>query len=267
MHVPSPELWFEPWWTAYVDIAPQAAEIRQALSPRGDLLSMDHVAVRTPGLGGFDVASLEPWILAGGYVESGRYNFSQKGLRAASYSHHGGKLPRLFVSELDTARLTARVRALLESCVQTQHGTCAEHLWGEARWAPVTASVYDELLEVSEYAAWVGAFGICVNHFTFGFDQFDEMRDLCDLCARLRSHGYALNGDDRPIQGGPDIGLEQCSTVAQLISHTFGCGMKRLVRSCYVEFARRYEAKDGARFDGFVPEQADVIFESTDMNR
>ena len=70
-----------------------------------------------------------------------------------------------------------------------------------------------------------------------------------------------------PIQGSPSAGLEQCSTVAQLVPHVLGCGTKRRLCGCYVEFARRYVDAAGVLFDGFIAGQADKIFESTDMRR
>ena len=39
------------------------------------------------------------------------------------------------------------------------------------------------------------------------------------------------------------------------------------IPSCYYEFARRYPLPSGEVFQGFVPESADTIFESTDVTR
>ena len=39
---------------------------------------------------------------------------------------------------------------------------------------------------------------------------------------------------------------------------------KQEISSCYYEFAQRFKQKDGRLFQGFVPDSADKIFESTD---
>ena len=228
---------------------------------------MDHVAIRTPGTQGFDLGALEGPILEAGYRRFDTYIFKVKGLRAASYSHEGGGLPRIFVSELVVDSLDDAARLALESCVARQSGSCARHLWEGHRWQPATATEYDVLSAKSEYAAWVAAFGIRVNHFTLGLNQLDGIDSLGELCARLRGAGIELNGGEVPIQGSPSAGLEQCSTVAQLVPHVLGCGAKRRLRGCYVEFARRYVDAAGVLFDGFIAGQADKIFESTDMRR
>ena len=228
---------------------------------------MDHVAIRTPGTQGFDLAALEGRILEAGYRRFDTYIFEVKGLRAASYSHEGGALPRIFVSELVMESLDEAAREALEACISRQSGSCAEHLWEGHQWRPATATEYDVLSANSEYAAWVSAFGIRVNHFTLGMNQLDGLDGLEDLCARLRQAGIELNGGEVPIQGSPSAGLEQCSTVAQLVHQALGDGTHRQLRGCYVEFARRYADADGELFDGFIAGQADKIFESTDMRR
>ena len=76
-----------------------------------------------------------------------------------------------------------------------------------------------------------------------------------------------MNGGKQSVKGSKQQLLEQSSTVAELVDWQFSDGVVREVRSCYVEFARRYRDATGRHFDGFVTSHADQIFESTDMNR
>lgn len=229
---------------------------------------MDHVAIRTLGTPRLGLHQLAPVLADAGYEQTGSYDFVQKRLRAASYSHRSGSVPRIFVSELLADAFSDSFRDIIDRLVAQQDHEAEELLWNPAcDWARVSSSDYEVLLAESEYAAWVGAYGLRINHFTVGFDQLSGFQSLEEVNRHLQDHGFQLNGGANLIHGSKERLLQQSSTIAELIDWKFGDGTVRRVRSCYVEFARRYRDALGVVFDEFVMAQADTIFESTHMNR
>ncbi len=263
-----PEVWFGSWWRDYVEIAPHAERAVASLRPQGGICGMDHVAIRTFGTPHLGLNQLAPALAEAGYDQTGSYDFVQKRLRAASYSHKSGSLPRIFVSELLVDAFSDSVRDIIARCAGQQRHEAPELLWNPAcDWKTISSSDYQILLAESEYAAWVGAYGLRVNHFTIGFDQLSGFGSLEEVNGHLQRQGFQLNGGDNLIQGSKERLLEQSSTIAEMIDWEFSDGALQRIRSCYVEFARRYRYTSGVLFDKFVMAQADTIFESTDMNR
>ena len=229
---------------------------------------MDHVAIRTYATPRLEMRRLESVIERAGYVKTGTYDFKEKRLRAASYSHRSSPLPRIFVSELIVNTFGNEVQEIIERCDARQEHDAADLLWNpRCSWRSISSDEFEVLLAESEYAAWVGAYGLRVNHFTVGFEQLSGYHSLGEVNRHLQENGFRLNGGKQAIQGSEGGLFEQSSTVAELVDWTFGDGEVRRVRSCYVEFARRYQDKSGLLFDGFVTSHADNIFESTDMKR
>jgi len=256
-------------WSDYVAITPQAQRIHDLLAQRGERFSNDHVALRTfddPRTGLDRLA--EPF-LALGWSPTGEHRFEAKRLRARSYSHPEPGRPRIFISELCTAECGPIVRQVAARLVaQVSDWSALDLLLRRPTWAPVRHESYLALLADSEYAAWLAAFGIRVNHFTVAFDDLRSFDALEDLNAFLRGNGFELNGSGRQIQGGPETLLEQSSTVASAIPWAFADDEVHEIPSCYYEFARRYvDPRTGRTFDGFVTTSADKIFESTDVRR
>jgi hypothetical protein len=132
-------------------------------------------------------------------------------------------------------------------------------------WA-VSFTEYQTLLDESEYAAWVAAFGFRVNHFTVDVNSLSTFPDLHALDAFLVEQGFALNTSGGMVKGTVADRLEQSSTLADAIEVAFS-DRKARIPSCYYEFARRYPLPSGELFHGFVPASADKIFESTDVRR
>ena len=62
----------------------------------------------------------------------------------------------------------------------------------------------------------------------------------------------------------PEDLLVQASTLADSVSFTFADGQQQAVPSCFYEFAHRFADRSGELFQGFVPNNANTIFESTD---
>ena len=78
----------------------------------------------------------------------------------------------------------------------------------------------------------------------------------------IKENGYKLNESGGEIKGTPEELLEQSSIIADLQKVDFS-GTIYNIPSCYYEFAKRYETKDGEIYQGFIAKSADKIFEST----
>ncbi len=263
---------FHGLWNDYAAITPTASQIHKMLRARGESWTNDHVAFRTWNLSPVGLESLAAPFLALGYQQTGEYDFAVKKLRARSYSLPGQKAPRVFISELLTEEFPEIVqrtaRALCEHVAAIDATGSA--LWhADSRWAPVDYQTYQNLLEVSEYAAWLSVYGLRANHFTVSANQLQTFGDkpLVSLNAWLQAEGFALNESGGTIKGSPGVMLEQSSTLADRIDITFADGQTTTVPSCYTEFALRHpDGSTGKLFDGFVTQSADKIFESTDTH-
>lgn len=256
------------FWRDYAALTPDAARIHRRLEERGERIVNDHVAFRTYDLPPIGLGSLERPFLQYGYLPSGDYLFEAKKLRARSYRHPDPAMPRVFVSELMTRQfspaLQEAVRDLAEQVAADREGSLAL-LTELPSWSPVAYALYRALLEESEYAGWVAAFGIRVNHFTVSFNHLKTFASLEAFNDWLVAAGFRLNESGGRIKGTPDVLLEQSSTLAERIAWEFAGGERREIPSCYYEFARRYpDPQTGKLYEGFVARSADRIFESTD---
>ncbi len=259
---------FAQLWDAYVAITPQAHRVHALLGDLGESIHNDHVAFRTFDLDPIRLPRLAQPFLDAGYVETGTYRFEDKKLLAKSYSHPSGQQPRVFISELLTGELSADLQRVCRDLAARVDPTLPpERLLTEApTWPAVDAETYERLLAESEYAAWVAAFGLRANHFTVDVNRLGRLTSIAAVNAFLKEHGFALNAAGGEIKGGPAELLEQSSTRASRVPWTFAGGVQREIPSCYYEFAYRYpDPATGRRFDGFVTQSADKIFESTNV--
>jgi hypothetical protein len=256
-------------WRDYVALTPQALRIHDLLAARGETLVNDHVALRTFDLPGIGKADLARTFERHGWVEQpDDYRFPDKHLRASYWQHPDRGLPKLFVSELIVDELPAAAAHVVRGLHATLPDgfTAREDLaWAGRPWT-IAHETYRELLAVSEYAAWVAAFGFRVNHFTVDVGSLRSFDGLPAVNRFLVDAGFDLNDVGGVVKGTPAQHLEQSSTRADAIDVTFADGTFR-VPSCYYEFARRYPLPSGERFEGFVPSSADKIFHSTDARR
>ena len=250
-------------WRDYIAITPQAERIHALLAARGERVHNDHVALRTYDLGGIGIAPLARVFEDAGWVARERYRFDDKKLMARYWQHPDPSLPKVFISELRVAELSARAQETIARLVAQIPAGFVPLPWAGRPWQ-IRIGEYEQLLAESEYAAWVGAFGLRVNHFTVAVDALESFPDLAALDAFLVAHGFALNESGGAIKGSPAERLEQSSTRAEPIAVEFADGT-RAIPSCYYEFAKRYPLPSGELFHGFVPGSADKLFESTDV--
>lgn len=259
---------FEHIWQDYITIAPGAKILFDRLVVKeGTPPINDHVAFRTYDLSPVNLEVLEKHFFSLGYKRYESYEFKEKKLSAYSYTHPEGH-PRIFLSQLKTAECSKRLQDIVKEICTSMDPTKPESIevmWSGRFWNPIPYSVYQELVEESEYAAWVAALGIRVNHFTFSINHLQTIHGINDLADWIESQGYALNTSGGRIKGTPEIKLEQGSTMADEIQVDFAHGEKHPVRSCFYEFAQRHPVEDGTLFNGFVAGNANKIFESTNV--
>ena len=268
--MPALNQFFDELWKGYIQIAPGAERLHKAVEARGEKIVNDHIAFRTFDLSPINLESLERHVLALGYKRFEPYAFEDKKLKAWGYMHPGEYRPRIFLSELETKKFSPSLQKIVKGlCAQVDPGRVAspDVLWSGRLWQPVAYETYQALLEESEYAAWVAAMGLRANHFTISVNALKTFKSLEDLLDFIEGQGFALNVSGGRIKGSPKVLLEQGSTLADRVEVEFAGGVKKLIPSCYYEFARRYPGPDGKLYQGFVAASADKIFESTNVKR
>lgn len=256
------------FWSDYSSITPSAPRIHALLAARGEKVVNDHIAFRTYNLEPIRLESLAEVFEALGYRPTGDYHFAEKKLRARSFGHPDPDTPKVFISELLTEQFSPWLQetavGLARQVPAARAGTLDLFLKLPS-WAPVPFDTYQRLIDESEYAGWVAAYGIRVNHFTVLFNALKSFDSLGAFNDWLVANGFKLNESGGTIKGTPQELLEQSSILASRVETTFAGGERRVVPSCYYEFARRYtDPATGAPYAGFIAKSADKIFESTD---
>lgn len=255
------------FWKEYSAITPAAAEIHALLAERGENYVNDHVAFRTYNIGPIGVESIGATFLGLGYRESGEYHFEQKKLRAKSYAPPEEGLPHVFISELLTEQFSPELQGIVRALVAQVPAELEKSprlLTELPTWKPISYADYQKLLAESEYAGWLAAFGIRVNHFTVLINALQTFGSLQEFNAWLVEKGYTLNTSGGEVKGSPEELLEQSSIMANRIGWEFAGGDLHVIPTCYHEFARRYtDPETGRLYEGFIAKSADKIFEST----
>lgn len=251
-------------WVDYTAINPLAQKIFDTLTLEGEVLTNDHIALRTFNHPRVSVDVLARPFLAWGYTEKGDYQFTEKKLYAKHYEHSDPSMPKIFISELKLEEFSPELRQTVESLInQIPEGVeLSNDFTSMGRPWKVTTAIYDSLLKESDYAAWVAAFGYRPNHFTVFINDLKKYSDIKVLNEFLKSKGFKLNSSGGEIKGTPEVYLEQSSTLANNIEVEFD-DTKRVIPACYYEFAKRYPMNNGKLYQGFVATSADKIFEST----
>lgn len=255
-------------WNQYVTLNPQALKIHSLLENRGEKILNDHVAFRTYNHPKLGIKSLAKTFLNFGYVPKGEYKFEEKKLFAIHLEHPDETLPKIFISELLIQEFPRPIQDIINKlCEQVSEKQIqSEDFCVSGRPWEITYTTYQELLKVSEYAAWMSAFGFCANHFTVNCNALNTFKELHELNTFLKDNGFPLNASGGEIKGSKEVYLEQSSTLAGKIKVSFQDGLYE-IPSCYYEFAKRYNLPDGKLYHGFVEKSADKIFESTNVKR
>ncbi|MGI9273396.1 MAG: DUF1338 domain-containing protein [Endozoicomonas sp.] len=253
-------------WRDYLELAPDARSIHQLFaSLNGGGVINDHIALRTYNLDKVSIDQIARPFLEAGYQEGGEYRFPARKLYAKHFSPPDTKLPKVFISELLTEQLSDSAQDIIQKLVDQVENSallkdsfcCSGRPWN------IGLDDYDRLLEESEYAAWVAAFGYRPNHFTVSINHLQSHDDIDELNRLLQDEGYRLNETGGLVKGSADVLLEQSATLAGEVSVSFSDGTRE-IPGCFYEFAKRYPQADGQLYQGFVAASADKIFASTD---
>ncbi len=256
---------FENLWQDYIKLAPSAAKVHQVLGEGRDIIN-DHVAFRTFNIAPVRMETLAKHFEAMGYSDCGDYHFEAKKLVAKHYEHTDPSLPKIFISELLVEEFSPELQSIIKSLVaqiEPAKVESADFLYSGTHWQ-VSSTDYEQLLQESEYAAWMSAFGFRANHFTVNVNELPNYETLEEVNAKLKSAGFRLNTSGGEIKGSAEVYLEQSSTMADHTPVQFS-DMEKTIPSCFYEFAKRYEIAPGHLYTGFVAASADKIFESTNV--
>lgn len=257
------EQFFDHLWQDYISKTPSAEKVHQVLGGGAEIIN-DHVAFRTFNIAPVGLDTLAKLFEAMGYYANGDYHFEAKKLRAKHYEHANKDLPKIFISELlveEFSPETQQVIADMVASIDPKAVETASFMYSGPHWQ-VTHAQYEKLLQESEYAAWMSAFGYCANHFTVSINRLPGYTDIEAVNEKLKQQGFTLNSSGGEVKGSPEVYLEQSSTMADRIPVTFADKTVE-IPSCFYEFAKRYEMPDGEIYTGFVAASADKIFEST----
>ena len=267
----NPVQFFDNLWQDYIAITPQAEVIRKVFENTDGEVINDHVAFRTFAHTPLQLENLEPLVLAMGYSLQDEYQFKAKKLRARSYIHPDSSVPKIFISELLTEQLSESAQKILAKYIAeiTAEPVDQSVFWSSRHWSAPSFDDYNELMQETEYGAWLLAIGIRVNHFTVSINHLNSVTDfqatdkIQHVLGRVKAAGYAVNTVGGEVKGSPAALLEQGSTMADRQQIEFSGGETHEIPTCFYEFALRYPDSDGVVYQGFVEANADKIFEST----
>lgn len=254
-------------WGDYTAHNPQAQKVEHLLIQEGEMVVNDHIAFRTFNHPDIGVRALGHSFEKFDYeCADQRYQFEEKKLDAFHWEHPDPEYPRIFISELRVQAFSDEFQQIVSGLIEEVPNELPQRWDFPCAGRPWEVSYEDteRLREESEYAAWLASWGFRANHFTVSvndLDQYDTLEKLNDF---LKESGIELNQSGGEIKGSKDVYLEQSSTIANEVERNFSDGTFD-VPFCYYEFAKRHEKPDGEIFQGFVADNADKIFESTDM--
>lgn len=258
-------LLFQHLWNNYCEVTPSAEHIHRLLDDtQGGEIVNDHIALRTYNLEKISLDKLAAHFLALGYQEGGDYHFEAKKLYAKHYEHPDPSAPKVFISELLVNQCSPQLQAMIHNLVSQidpSAVTADNFLYSGRHWL-IDYDTYQAMLEESEYAAWVAAWGFRANHFTVNINNLTRFHSVAEINQLLKTNGYRVNSSGGEIKGSPEELLEQSSTMADRADVRFS-DRTEAIPSCFYEFARRYPKHDGQLYSGFVAASADKIFEST----
>jgi hypothetical protein len=256
---------FKDMWRDYTSLNPRVLEIEKVFTDRGEVLTNDHVAFRTFNTPELGLSPFKSYFEKNGYEVKGEYHFAAKKLYAQHLEHKSGKYPKIFISELLIEKMPKRTQEIIESLLQKTPKDFSKNdqFCISGRPWEVSYSEYTELLNESEYAAWLSAFGFRVNHFTVLVNALKTLSSLEEVNTALKAANFRLNASGGEIKGSQEIGLMQSSTLAVQVPVAFIDG-KQEIPGCYYEFAQRFPV-NGKLYNGFVEQSADKIFESTNV--
>ncbi|MGM0766785.1 MAG: DUF1338 domain-containing protein [Pseudomonadota bacterium] len=256
---------FHHLWEDYRRVTPSADAIHRILgAEEGQRIVNDHIALRTFNLAPVGLDALAEHFTSLGYYAGGEYHFEAKKLYARHFEHPDPLAPKVFISELLTEQCSSNLQTIARALVEQvdPDSVKADNFLYSGRHWRLDFPTYQSLLQESEYAAWLAAWGFRANHFTVSINQLGRYHSVAAINQLLKAHGYRVNDAGGEVKGSPEELLEQSSTMADRIPVAFA-GQTETIPSCFYEFALRYPDASGKLYPGFVAASADKIFEST----
>jgi hypothetical protein len=253
-------------WQDYISITPQARAIHALFSRTDGVVINDHVAFRTFAGTALSLDQLEPVILSMGYERQDTYFFKEKKLKAHSFIHPDGTVPKVFCSELLVDQLSDQTQAILKKYtdqIEVSGALTPEVFWSARHWSMPSFDDYQAVLSESEYGAWLLAIGLRVNHFTVSVNHLKTCHTVQEVLHHVKTAGFGVNTVGGEVKGSKEALLEQGSTLADKQSFEFAGGESYEIPTCFYEFALRHADNDGVVYQGFREANADKIFEST----
>jgi len=258
---------FDQLWSQYIETNPNVARIHNLFTEQGEHVKNDHIALRTFNDPRVNIDKVSAVLRKFGYEEQGEYHFEKKNLYAKHFAHPTEDLPKVFISELllenFSKNLQFAVKNMIDS-IPVETINSDEFIVSGRLWGDVSFKQYEALREESEYAAWVYVFGYCANHFTVSIDELKKFDTIESVNAFIEANGFEMNSVGGKVKGSPEVYLEQSSTLANPIEISFEDGVHS-IPSVFYEFATRYKMENGTLFEGFIADNADKIFESTNF--
>lgn len=290
---------FDRLWDRYRTRVKWVRDYERLIQTEGASFTNDHIAFRTmasqePAAG---IASLSRLFESLGYRAAGCYQFPDKHLNSVHYQHPNSHFPKLFISELQTWKLSPDVRAIVEKTVASHQPalplstlvklSTLSAATPEERQSLLNAAVSwveelpwrtpekDDVLAVnreSQFAAWVMVHGYNVNHFTtlINSQGVATLDDIEKTIAAMKRIGIPMKAE---IEGSPGSKLRQSATDAAVIDvpvRSNGQPATMPWTYAYFELAERNEIVDpetgrSGRFEGFLGPQATHLFEMTKL--
>jgi hypothetical protein len=261
---------FDRFWNSYSTENPDAKRIFDLFTAQGETVVHDHIALRTFDDPRMNIDVIAKVFTENGYEQRGTYDFRLKRLSGRHYEHKtDAKAPKVFVSELQIDQfsdyLQKTIRGYLDR-VSDDFYNSPDLVFSGSIWGRIPFETYNRLRDESEYAAWLLVYGYRANHFAVKVNELKKFKSVEEVNAFIKRNGFIMNNSAGEIYGTPEELLEQSATMAGLLSCEFTDGVYE-IPSCFYEFTRRYNDKDGKEYSGFIAANADKIFESTNYYR
>ena len=284
---------FDALWVEYRSRVSYVRQYEEVVAKLGGSFFNDHIAFRTlsrqrPQVG---IVTLSRIFEALGYIPANCYQFPDKDLRSIHYQHANPRLPKLFITEMQTWKLSPASQEVVSKALSAHVDPFSDQdltdlanlervspdrrlmLLGEAKawfsdplWPAPTSNEIKAINKESQFAAWVLVHGYRVNHFTalvnsHGAAAIDDIDKTIDAMKRA---DIPMKAD---IEGAKGSKLRQTATEAVMTDVAAADGSFPWTYA-YFEIAERGTITDGetgrtGRFEGFLGPQATNLFEMT----
>ena len=250
----------EEFLISYISITPSVKKINKIVNQK---IVNDHIAFRTFSHDKTSIDNQKVYFEKFGYKKKGIYSFKDKNLRAIHLENKNSKYPKIFLSEIILNNFSKYLQNIFNQIIYDLEFSSNKYLLLSGRAWDIKKDIYLNILNESEYAAWLYIWGFRPNHFTISLNHLTKLNTIKEINSTLKMQGFIINNSGGEIKGSKLEFLEQSSIIADKIPVKFENEIM-LLPSCYYEFAKRYRDKSGNLYQGFLEKSANNIFDSTD---